>query len=173
MVAKANPVRRPEAPAMTIQLPDGRLLSDEVLEALRLRALRGREMGLTEAHLADLLGLTRETISRWWSAYQAGGTQALPHDRPGRPTGSGRYLSDLQARYIQALVDHHQRQQLGVPAAWWSRRAVAELIRKELGVALAERTVGAYLRRWGYTPKRPARKADEGGHGKELADGAR
>ena len=34
---------------MAITLPDARLLSDEVLEALRLRALRGCEMGLTEA----------------------------------------------------------------------------------------------------------------------------
>jgi predicted transcriptional regulator len=63
---------------MPIQLPDGRLLSDEVLDALRLRALRGRELGFTETDLADLLGVTRETVSRWWAAYCTGGTDALP-----------------------------------------------------------------------------------------------
>lgn len=41
---------------MAISLPDARQLSDEVLQALRLRALRGVELGLTEAQLADLLG---------------------------------------------------------------------------------------------------------------------
>jgi hypothetical protein len=41
------------------------------------------------------------------------------------------------------------------------RRAVRDLIRREFGIDLAERTVGAYLRRWGYTPKRPARRARE------------
>ena len=38
---------------MVVQLPDARQLSDEVLEAFRLRALRGRELGLSEETLAD------------------------------------------------------------------------------------------------------------------------
>ena len=53
---------------MAISLPDARQVSDEVLEALRLRALRGCELGFTEADVADLLGVCRETVSRWWSA---------------------------------------------------------------------------------------------------------
>jgi hypothetical protein len=35
--------------AKAISLPDARQLSDEVLETLRLRALRGCEVGFTEA----------------------------------------------------------------------------------------------------------------------------
>src|SRR5439155_15196723 len=38
-------------------------------------------------------------------------------------------------------------------------RAVRDLIRQELGIDLAQRTVGQYLRRWGYTSKRPSRQA--------------
>jgi transcriptional regulator with XRE-family HTH domain len=53
---------------MTLSLPDARHLSDEVLEALRLRALHGCELGFTESDLAQLLGVSRETVSRWWSA---------------------------------------------------------------------------------------------------------
>ena len=34
---------------MAISLPDARQLSDEVLQALRLLALRGVDLGLTEA----------------------------------------------------------------------------------------------------------------------------
>ena len=34
-----------------------------------------------------------------------------------------------------------------------------DLIRKEFGIDLAERTVGQYLRRWGYTSKKPCRHA--------------
>jgi transposase len=41
----------------------------------------------------------------------------------------------------------------------WTRRAVGDLIRKEFGIDLAERTVGQYLRRWGYTSKKPSRHA--------------
>jgi transposase len=101
---------------MAIPLPDARLLSDEVLEALRLRALRGCELGFTEADVADLLGVTRETVSRWWSAYAHGGTTALPQARTGRPLGSGRLLSDAQAQRIQQLLDHHSPEDLGIPA---------------------------------------------------------
>src|SRR5258707_11582435 len=78
-----------EGPAMAIELPDARFLSDEVLDALRLRALRARERGLTEADIADFLGVARETVCRWWSAYVIGGLQALPQTPHGRPRGSG------------------------------------------------------------------------------------
>ena len=53
---------------MAIPLPDARDLSEELLEALRLRALRGCELGFTEGDVAGLLGLSRETVSRWWPA---------------------------------------------------------------------------------------------------------
>jgi transposase len=142
---------------MPIQLPDARQLSDEALQVLRLRALRGIELGYSEVALADLLGVCHETISRWWTAYTAEGLAALPGGRSGRPLGTGRFLSDLQAERIQGHIDHHSPEELGIPHALWTRRAVRDLIRKEFGVDLAERTVGQYLRRWGYTAKKPGR----------------
>jgi transposase len=144
---------------MAISLPDARQLSDEVLEALRLRALRGCELGFTEADVADLLGVSRETVSRWWSAYTSGGLDAMPRDRTGRPVGSGRTLSDELARRIQDRIDNHSPEELGIPSPLWSRRAVRDLIRQESGISIPVRTVGEYLRRWGYTAKRPRRHA--------------
>jgi transposase len=144
---------------MAVSLPDARQLSDEVLEALRLRALRGCELGYTETEMADLLGVCRETVCRWWSAYTQGGVGALPRPRSGRPTGSGRSLTDDQAAHIQRLLRTHQPEELGLAAPLWTRRAVAELVRRECGVALALRTVGLYLRRWDFTLKRPRRRS--------------
>ena len=142
---------------MAVSLPDARELSDEVLEALRLRALHGCQLGFTEVDIADLLGVCRETVCRWCSAYADGGLDALPHDRTGRPLGSGRSLSDEQADRIQQQLRSHQPEELGIAAPLWSRRAVGELIRQQLGIVLAVRTVGLYLQRWGFTPKRPRR----------------
>jgi len=144
---------------MPLELPDARQLSDEALQVLRLRALRGIELGYSELELAELLGVCHETISRWWTAYLADGLPALPGDRTGRPLGSGRLLSDEQAQRIKARIDFHSPEEVGIPHALWTRRAVRELIRRECGIDLAERTVGLYLRRWGYTSKRPARHA--------------
>jgi transposase len=144
---------------MAISLPDARQLSDEVLEALRLRALRGCERGFSEADVAELLGVSRETVSRWWTAYAAGGLEAIPGDRTGRPVGTGRTLSDEQAGRIQDLIDDHSPEQLGIAAATWSRKAVRDLIRREFAIAMPVRTVGEYLKRWGYTAKVPRRHA--------------
>src|SRR5688500_15408296 len=101
------PLRSEEDVVMAIPLPDARMLSDEVLEALRLRALRGCAAGFTETDLADLLGVSRETVCRWWSAYVKGGLDTLPKERAGRPLGSGRALSDEQGRHIQRLLRTH------------------------------------------------------------------
>jgi transposase len=144
---------------MAIALPDARQLSDEALETLRLRALRGIELGYHAAEMADVLGVTRETVSRWWTAYTSGGVDALPHDRSGRPLGSGRFLADEQASHIRSLIDGNTPEKLGIASALWTRRAVGALIHKEFGIELAERTVGEYLRRWNYTPKKPQRQA--------------
>ena len=144
---------------MPIQLPDARHLSDEALQVLRLRALRGIELGYSELELAQLLGVCNETISRWWTAYVADGLSSLPTGRSGRPLGSGRLLSDQQAEHIKQRIDLNSPEQVGIPHALWTRRAVRDLIRKELGVDVAERTVGQYLRRWSYTSKKPSRHA--------------
>ena len=60
---------------------DARSLSDDVLEVLRLRAIRAREQGYSVGDLAAILGVSRETVSRWYSAYKQGGKDALPGDR--------------------------------------------------------------------------------------------
>jgi transposase len=142
---------------MAISLPDARLLSDPVIQALRLRALRGCELGYTESEVADLLGVARETVCRWWSAYAAQGLDALPHDRTGRPIGSGRTLTDEQARHLQQLLDNKAPEDFGIAAPLWTRRAVRDLLLHEYAITMPVRTVGEYLQRWGYTRKKARR----------------
>jgi len=146
---------------MAISLPDARSLSDEVLEALRLRALRGCQKGLAHVDIADMLGVSPETVSRWWGAYTDKGLDALPAGRTGRPLGSGRTLNDEQAARIQHLIDSKSPAELGIACPLWSRRAVRDLIVKEFGVHMRVRTVGKYLKRWGYTAKRPRRHSND------------
>ena len=118
-------------------------------------------MGLTEAQIAEILGVSRETVSRWWCAYARGGLEALPDERTGRPVGSGRTLTGEQAAHIRGLLDANGPKALGIAAPLWSRAAVRELIHKGYGVWVPVRTVGEYLKRWGYTPKKPCRHAND------------
>jgi transposase len=148
---------------MAAELPDGRKLSDEVLEAFRLLALRGVELGYTQTEMAELLGVRQETVNRWWAAYSQEGPEALPGRRSGRPQGSGRLLKDEQAEHIKSLINSKSPRELELPHALWTRRAVGDLIRKEFNIDLADRSVGQYLARWGYTPKKPSRRSRQQG----------
>ena len=143
---------------MAIELSDARQLPDCILEAFRLRVLRAIEQGHTEVELADIFGLSRETVCRWWTAYQRDGIDAIPQDRTGRPLGSGRTLDDEQAVHLQDILNSKSPAEVGIASPLWTRRAVRDLILKEYGIEMPIRTVGEYLKRWGYTPKKPRRK---------------
>jgi len=136
-----------------------RPLSDDVLEVLRLRAIRAREQGYAVEDIATILGVSRETVSRWYSAYNQGGKDALPGDRTGRPIGAGRSLTPEQEEHIQQSIVEHSPEHFGIPSALWTRQAVAELIKQEFAVPMPIRTVGEYLNRWGFTPQKPTRKS--------------
>jgi transposase len=144
---------------MAIELPDGRRESNDVLEALRLRAVQARERGYAVIDIAAILGVRQETVSRWCSRYNQGGQEALPGDRTGRPIGSGRLLDEDQERAIPQVIETKSPQELGIKSALWTRQAVRELIAQRAGLRLPIRTVGEYLRRWGFTPQKPVRKA--------------
>ena len=51
--------------------------------------------------------------------------------------------------------------QLKLPYALWTRKAVKELIDQKFGVSLAINTTGDYLRSWGFTHQKPKKKAYE------------
>lgn len=75
--------------------------------------------------------------------------------------GSGARLTPQQCRRIQRLITDRMPDQLKLPFALWTRHAVQRVIESEYGVLLPIRTVGEYLKRWGYTPQRPAKRAYE------------
>lgn len=144
---------------MTINVVDGRSESNEVLEALRLRAVNARELGYALVDIAAILGVREETVSRWCSKFDQGGVEALPGERTGRPEASGRRLSPEEEQHLQQLLDTQTPQESAIPSALWTRAAVQELVRQQTGEQLPIRTVGDYLKRWGYTPQKPTRKA--------------
>ena len=146
---------------MAIELPDGRSESDDVLEALRLRAVHARQLGYAVVDIAAILGVREETVSRWCSRYDHGGQEAVPGERTGRPIGSGRRLDSPQEQSLQQAIETKSPQELGIASALWTRQAVRELIHQQIGIRLPIRTVGEDLRRWGFTPQKPVRKASK------------
>lgn len=142
-------------------MPDGRCESNEVLDALRWRPAHARELGYAVADIAAILGVREETAPRRCSGYERGGQEALPGDRTGRPVGSGRWINAEQEQVIQQAIETEAPERLQIASALRTRPAVRDLIHQQLGLPLPIRTVGACLRRWGYTPQKPLREAYE------------
>src|SRR5512144_974368 len=70
-------------------------------------------------------------------------------------------LSASQQSKLVAAIKSCHPDQLRIPALLWTRSAVQQLIERECAVRLDLSTVGRYLARWGFTLKRPSKRALE------------
>jgi transposase len=142
-----------------VQVKDARSLSPEGQEALRKRAVRAVLSGMSQTTSAGTFGVARGTVTRWMSQYRQGGEAELDKRPQGRPPAPK--LKGAQEETIMALIETYSPDQLRLPTSLWTRETVALLIKKRFGLALSVWTVGRYLRRWGLTPQKPARRAYE------------
>ncbi len=94
-------------------------------------------------------------------AFREQGQAALEPARRGRRPVEQLALSPLEQAQIVRTIRDKNPDQLRLPFALWTREAVRDLIVQRFAVRLAIRTVGDYLRRWGFTPQKPVQRAYE------------
>jgi transposase len=140
---------------------DARSLSQDAQEALRVRGVRLLLEGWTQAAVGEALGVNDRVVQRWWRRYRRGGWRAVARQRRGRRAGEQQALSGSQQQRLAALIAGGSPDQLRIPGLLWTRSAVRALIERETGIALDLSTVGRYLRAWGFTLKRPVKRALE------------
>ncbi len=144
-----------------MQTTDARKLKPEVQQELRKQAIRFCKKGMKQAQIAEIVGVYPSTVSKWWRAYKKDGIKAIRAKKRGRPVGSCRTLSPEQEKKIQKAIVDKNPDQLKLPFALWTRIAVQQVIRYMFGINMPIRTVGEYLKRWGYIPQKPLRRAYE------------
>jgi len=142
-----------------MQKVDARSISPSAQEHLRQLAVKAVMDGKKQKEVAQLLGVTPQTISKWLKTYRLHGQGALKSKQKGRPQG-GKLQPWQAAQIAKTVIDHHP-EQLKLPFYLWTREAVALLIKRRFGIQLSAWTVGRYLKRWGFTPQKPARRAWE------------
>ena len=140
---------------------DSRKLPESALNERRRRAVKMREAGVSVREVARQCELSTHTVVEAHKAFRHGGWKAVSIHRAGRPVGSGRMLTAEQETKIQQLIQDRTPDQLKLSYALWTRQAVSELIEAVYGVRLTVRNMGKYLKRWGFTPQRPLKKAYE------------
>jgi transposase len=138
-----------------------RSLSRQARHERRVQVIRLRKAGLSYELIAQQTGLSRTGVLNICARHEAGGSAALRDRIGGRPLGDGRLLSAEQEAQVRRLIADRTPDQLKMPYALWTRTAVAQLIEQRFGIVLAVRTMGLYLKRWGFTPQKPLKKAYE------------
>jgi len=117
--------------------------------------------GQSHREVARTLGIERAVVSKWMRWWRDGGWEGLKDRRRGREPGEQLALEPWQQAVIVKLIKEKHPDQLQLPGFLWTRDAVGELIERKFGVHLAVRTMGRYLRSWGFTPQVPAHRAFE------------
>ncbi len=138
---------------------DARSLGAEAQEALRTRAVKAVLKGMTQREAALHFGIARGTVTRWMTLYRQHGLRGIARRPQGRPPAPR--LKGHQAATLVRLITDRCPNQLKLPFALWTREAVQHLIQRRYGLQLSIWTVGRYLRRWGLTPQKPAKRAFE------------
>jgi len=130
-------------------------------EELRRRAVALVCEGHSQTEVAGLLDVSRQSVSEWVRAYRLGGERALAAGRRGRRPGEKTVLAPWQQAQIAKAIREKNPDQLRLPGFLWTRALVCELIERRFGIRIAEKTAGRYLRAWGFSPQKPARRALE------------
>jgi len=141
---------------------DARRLSPSAQEEKRKLAIRlWKRSAHTQKEIAATVGTTPETLSRWVKRYKESGLSSLKSKPRGSKIGDRRHLTPDQEKRLQSLIVDKTPDQLKLAYVLWTRKAVMQLIEQELNLKMPIRTVGEYLKRWGFTPQKPTKRAYE------------
>src|SRR6266516_8233807 len=137
------------------------VLPQAAQEELRRRAVALVGEGRPQTEVAGVVDVSRQSVSEWVRAQRLGGEQALRARRRGRRPGEKTALAPWQQAQIAKAISEKNPDQLRLPGFLWTRALVCELIDRRFGIRVAEKTAGRYLRAWGFSPQKPARRALE------------
>ena len=132
--------------------------SEAVRLAFRKRAIQLLKSGKKKKDIASILGVDANTITHWSKKSQSG---LLKEKKRGVSSEDKKLLSNEQEKEIQRKIIDVMPSQYKLDFALWTRKAVQELILQEFAIKIAVNTTGDYLRKWGFTPQKPKKKAYE------------
>lgn len=135
---------------------DGRKIDHKALEELRKRAVQRVQAGESPEAVVRVLGICRATIYNWLAKYREGGIQALEAKRLfGRPPK----MQGKQLQWLYRTITMKNPLQLKFEYALWTREMIRELIKEKFGINLSEVSVGRLLKKLGFSPQKPLRRA--------------
>lgn len=138
---------------------DARKVGAEAQYEKRRTAVTAVLDGTTHQDAAELVGVTRQSVTEWMKRYRDGGWPALKIGKRGR--SKGRAIAPHQAASICSTIRDKCPDQMKLFGSLWTADAVAALIERRFGIGYSRRHVQRLLKEWGYTPQKPIRRAYE------------
>jgi len=127
------------------------------MEQRRTEAARLFGEGMTQAEVARTLGVSRQSVSRWYSRYRHGGVKRLKGaGRAGRKPR----LDVKQLQRVDGALRKGSRAH-GFETDLWTLPRIAVVIERETGVRYHSGHVWRILKQLGWTLQRPAKRARE------------
>lgn len=140
---------------------DARYQKLERLHARRKPVVRLHVRGTPVMQIVALMGLSYPTVRKAVDLFVEGGRAAIRPAARGRSADEGRLLGAEQEALVRSTIRDKRPEQLKMEFALWVRGAVMQFIEREFGIRVSIRATGEYLRRWGFTPHQPIRRACE------------
>lgn len=140
---------------------DFRTIKEDVRLALRKKGIQLLNSGKRKKEVASILGVLPHTVSNWANKHKESGVSGLKGKKRGVKSEDKKLLSSEQEKSIQKMIIDVMPSQHKLDYALWTRGAVKELVYQKFKIVLAINTMGDYLRKWGFTPQKPKKKAYE------------
>ena len=138
---------------------DLRKVGREGLKEIRRQVVRLKELGKTGKEIEELTGVRQNRASEIWTAYQREGETSLERKKYGRKPGTHMVLTQEEQETIRKAIEEKTPEDFGIPGRLWTLGRTRQYIQKQLRKAIKERTLSEYMRRWGMSCQRPAKRA--------------
>jgi putative transposase len=125
-------------------------------EGVRLEAAEMLEKGIKPSIIAKTLRVSTKSAYRWRRQWRAGGTEALLSKGPG---GATCQLTDERLGWLRADLDAGPAVFGWVDDQRWTAARVTDLVFDRYKVRYTGRGMAYLLRRIGFTPRVPVRRA--------------
>ncbi len=138
---------------------DLRKMGKDGLREIRRQVVRLKKMGKTGKEIEELTGVRQNRASEIWTAYQREGESSLERKKYGRKPGSHMVLTEEEQGNIRKAVDEKIPEDYGITGKLWTLGRTREYIEKQYQKTINERTLSDYMKRWGMSCQRPAKRA--------------
>jgi transposase len=131
--------------------------SPEELERRRRRAIALLQHGMAPGDVARHVGVDRRSVRRWRASHDRAGPAGVDaKPAPGRPP-----KLDARRRTRLERVLLRGAEAAGFNTPLWTCPRVATMVRREFGVRYHVDHIGRVLRKLGWSPQKPERRARE------------